>query len=97
MVSKNYEIECAIVELEKELLEAKKKSVIENINVMNIGAAETTEEQTLNDLGKVDESNESVKKENPESGSENDSEINNKEMETTNDVNMEENNNERAE
>jgi hypothetical protein len=97
LVSKNYEIECAIVELEKELLEAKKKSVIENINVMNIGAAETTEEQTLNDLGKVDESNESVKKENPESGSENDSEINNKEMETTNDVNMEENNNERAE
>ncbi len=94
MVSKNYEIECAIVELEKELLEAKKKSVIENINVMNIGAAETTEEQALNDLGKVDESNESVKKENPESGSENDSEINNKEMETTNDVNMEENNNE---
>lgn len=94
MVSKNYEIECAIVELEKELLEAKKKSVIENINVMNIGAAETTEEQNLNDLGKVDESNESEKKENPESESENHSEINDKEMETTNDVNMEENNNE---
>lgn len=42
LVSKNYEIECAIAELEKELVEIKKKKNIQiEKSVMNIGATET--------------------------------------------------------
>ncbi len=47
LVSKNYEIECAIAELEKELIEIKmKKNNAQATNVMNIGAGE---ENTIDD------------------------------------------------
>jgi len=40
-VGKNYEIECAIVELEKELVELKRRKGVENgLKVINIGAAD---------------------------------------------------------
>lgn len=45
LVGKNYEIECALTELEKELVELKKKKTVENnLNVMNIGADEPADE-----------------------------------------------------
>lgn len=52
LVSKNYEIECAIAELEKELVELKKKKASkEDVNVMNIGRDEAAaaEDGTLPD------------------------------------------------
>lgn len=71
LVSKNYEIECAIAELEKELVEIKKKKVIETVNVMNIGAADdnlitesTNEEKTRsNDEAKEETENKDETKE----------------------------------
>lgn len=42
LVSKNYEIECAVAELEKELVELKKKKATETSTVVNIG---TTDKQ----------------------------------------------------
>jgi hypothetical protein len=41
LVSKNYEIECAIVELEKELVELKRKKAASN--VVTVQASETIE------------------------------------------------------
>lgn len=45
LVGKNYEIECALTELEKELVELKKKKTVEKSqNVINIGADENADE-----------------------------------------------------
>lgn len=52
LVSKNYEIECAVAELEKELVEMKKNKIIDNVNVMNIGA---TDENTAVDTENIEE------------------------------------------
>lgn len=47
-MSKNYEIECAIAEIEKELVELKKKKSPKYVNAMNIGVDEVpTDDGTL--------------------------------------------------
>ncbi len=92
LVSKNYEIECAIVELEKELLDARKKSVIENMDVMTIGAT-TTIEETENDSDNLQNSNK-TENNNIESKSDSGNEMISSEQKEADDVNMEENRNE---
>ncbi len=48
LVSKNYEIECAIVELEKELIELKKKKMASDANSKQIEESSDVPESTEN-------------------------------------------------